>query len=168
MAREDDGEDAVRGDNSEQWSELPGLDDNDNDVFDIVDTIDENTVDDREEDDPMVTVDPTVLADRASGKEVEDEDADEDAEEVTWRYGLTDEEAREYEQELANEDGQVPASHGEEEGDLGEQWPEPPEINAEHDGYIYWVGWLASKYRIRYRDLTWHKQINVLKNQSPT
>ena len=126
QVRQEGGEDAdaVRGDNSEQWSELPELDDDENDILDVVEVVDENTVSDEDnEDDPMVIVDPFEF-DRAAGRDVEDEDAEE--------------EAREWEQELSEQDGEAAESDGEEEGDPAEQWPEPPAIDAEHDGYLYW------------------------------
>ena len=127
----DDGEEAARGDRSELWGEL---DEEDEDVFDV-EVIDENTVavDEEDEDDPVVMVDPSNLEDRTVGRNLEDSDALEEELTLATLEELLDE-------SVDDNDGEQPAEsdgHNQELLDAG-AWPEEPQIDAERDGYLYW------------------------------
>ena len=140
----------IPDDFSNEWPEVPDVD---GDIFDVTDDPEEESGDDLEASD--IVLDPSVIYGVEQGEELEDEDAIREEAAAMGFHDVSDEFCSD-EEDADSVDMEVGEGAGGAMGGQGDDLtmePAPPEVDPQHEGWVYWVGWLASRYRYRYREL---------------
>ena len=129
---------------SNEWAEMPDVQ---GDIFHFTEVEDEVVEGDLDN----IILDPAVVHGVDQGEHLEDEDAArDDAAAMGLHDADTDEEGL-----MGIEGGQVGEGLGGAVGGQGDLPMEPPHpaVDPQHEGWLYWVGWLASRFVYRFQEL---------------